>query len=73
MSKLVFAAAMVLMTAATAFAGAPGGFNPGTVVGNVYQAPGSDCGRGWGYAGPGCEAPRYVYRRHHHRTHSAQH
>jgi hypothetical protein len=71
MSKVVLAIAVVLMTATTAFAGAPGGFNPGTSVGNAYQQPGSGCGYGWG--GPGCPAPRYLHRHHRHRTYSAQH
>jgi len=56
MRKLVFGAAFVL--AATSISWAQSGFNPGTVVSNVYQDPASGCGCGFGH---GCCPPQSVY------------
>jgi hypothetical protein len=61
MRKLALAAVLVL--AAPAAALAVSGFNPGTVVGNVYENAPPGCVFGFGYSGPGCSydqpAPRY--------------
>ena len=66
MRKLVLAAAFVL--AATSASLGQAGFNPGTVVGNVYANPASGCGYGYGYSGPGCgyylSAPGYRHTVH---------
>jgi hypothetical protein len=53
MTKAVLAAAFVL--AATSISWAQG-FNPGTVIGNVYQNPASGCGYGFGFD---CYPPGY--------------
>ena len=55
MKKLVFAAGLLLATVQWSYAQ---DFNPGTVVGNVYQNPLSGCGYGYGY-GMGCYPPGY--------------
>jgi hypothetical protein len=66
-TKLALAAG--LLVAATACSFAQAGFNPGTVVGNVYQNPLSGCGYGYGL---GCNPPDHygphrvwVHRRRH--------
>jgi hypothetical protein len=55
MGKLVLAG--VLALAATGFSRAQD-FNPGTVVGNVFQDPRSGCGCGYGH---GCCPPQSYY------------
>jgi hypothetical protein len=66
MRSQILAAAFVL--AATSASLAQAGFNPGTVVGNVYANPAAGCGYGYGYVGPGCgyylSAPAYRYTHH---------
>jgi hypothetical protein len=56
MHKLVLGAALVLT--ATSASWAQSGFNPGTVVSNVYQNPASGCGCGYGH---GCCPPQSYY------------
>jgi hypothetical protein len=68
MGKLVLAGLLVLAATAVSWAQ---GFNPGTVVGNVFQDPASGCGCGYGH---GCCPPQsfapardlraYPYNRH---------
>jgi hypothetical protein len=53
MRKLGFAAGFLLATLQGSFAQ---DFNPGTVVGNVFQNPLSGCGYGYGL---GCYPPGY--------------
>jgi len=55
MTKVVFAVAFVLATASVSWAQ---DFNPGTVVGNVFQDPRSGCGCGYGH---GCCPPQSYY------------
>ncbi len=61
--RLVLAAAVTLSTGSACLA--QGGFNPGTVVGNVYQNPVAGYGYGFGYSGPGFDyygyTPGYGY------------
>jgi hypothetical protein len=55
MSKLVLGAALVLAATSVSWAQ---DFNPGTVVGNVFQDPRSGCGCGYGH---GCCPPQSYY------------
>jgi hypothetical protein len=59
MRKLILAAALVLTATPAALAGETG-FNPGTVVSNVYQNPAAGYGYGIGY-GFGYPAPGDAY------------
>jgi len=65
MQKLFVTVLFLLFTTCCSFAQ---DFNPGTVVGNVFQNPLSGCGYGFGL---GCYPPNYdhdhhwTYRRHH--------
>ena len=53
MRKIILAAAFVLT--ATSAAGAQAGFNPGTVVSNVYETLAVyGCGSGFGFSPVGC-------------------
>ena len=57
MKKLILAAACVL--AATSAAAAQAGFNPGTVVSNVYETLAVyGCGSGFGFSPAGCNYVR---------------
>jgi hypothetical protein len=57
MRKLILAAAFVL--AATSAAVAQAGFNPGTVVSNVYETLAVyGCGQGFGFSPTGCNYSR---------------
>jgi hypothetical protein len=57
MRKLILAAAFVL--AATSAAVAQAGFNPGTVVSNVYETIAAyGCGPGFGFSPLGCNYSR---------------
>jgi hypothetical protein len=57
MKKLILAAACVL--AATSAAAAQAGFNPGTVVSNVYETLAVyGCGSGFGFSPVGCNYSR---------------
>jgi hypothetical protein len=57
MRKLILAAAFVL--AAISAAGAQAGFNPGTVVSNVYETLAVyGCGSGFGFSPVGCNYSR---------------
>jgi hypothetical protein len=57
MKKLFLAAACVL--AATSAAAAQAGFNPGTVVSNVYETLAVyGCGQGFGFSPTGCNYSR---------------
>ena len=57
MKKLILAAACVL--AATSAAAAQAGFNPGTVVSNVYETLAVyGCGSGFGFSPAGCNYSR---------------
>src|SRR5271154_2630318 len=57
MRKLFLAAACVL--AATSAAAAQAGFNPGTVVSNVYETLAVyGCGQGFGFSPTGCNYSR---------------
>jgi hypothetical protein len=59
MKKLILAAACVL--AATSAAAAQAGFNPGTVVSNVYETLAAyGCGSGFGFSPVGCNYSRQV-------------
>ena len=53
MKTLTLAAMLLLAVASSAMAQ---NFNPGTVVGNVYQNPASGCGYGFGFD---CYPPRH--------------
>ncbi|HTV37954.1 MAG TPA: hypothetical protein VMF12_16095 [Xanthobacteraceae bacterium] len=55
MKALAFAAMLVLPVASSALAQ---DFNPGTVIGNVYQNPASGCGYGYGF---NCYPPNYSH------------
>jgi hypothetical protein len=55
MNKIILAAAVVLSSAAAAFAQT---FDL-TVMQNVYSNPASGCGYGFGYSGPGCPVGGY--------------
>jgi hypothetical protein len=64
MQKLVLAAAFVMAAASASLAQ---DFNPGTVIGNVYQNPNPPCSYGLG-----CHPdyrPSYYWRAHHYRHH----
>ena len=67
MRTLVLAAAFVVAAVSAALAQ---GYNPGTVIGNVYQNPIAGCGFGYGF---GCYPPDYqpgnYWRAHHDRHH----
>jgi hypothetical protein len=59
MKKLILAAAYVL--AATSAAVAQAGFNPGTVVSNVYETLAVyGCGPGFGFSPVGCNYFRFA-------------
>ena len=67
MRKIVFGAGIILVATSASWAQ---NFNPGTVVGNVFQDPASGCGCGVGH---GCCPPQsyagqhsraYPYDRH---------
>jgi hypothetical protein len=55
MNKLVLGVALVLAATTVSWAQ---DFNPGTVVGNVFQDPRSGCGCGYGH---GCCPPQSYY------------
>lgn len=69
MRMLLLAGCFVLSATCCSFAQ---DFNPGTVVGNVFQNPLSGCGYGYGL---GCYPPdydrdhRWIYRRQHYHRH----
>jgi len=72
MRKIFLGALFTLAVTCGAFAQ---DFNPGTVVGNVFQNPASGCGCGYG---SGCCPPAsaqrpdtWVYRHHHRRPRQA--